>query len=92
MLFCVPPVLDSIRELSRTDNKRATTTRESMPAVNSTCTEGESPQRILVGTNRTEVDIEGVKIIQSFNADNMLKGKGPLEARTVKHALKLGIE
>ena len=52
----------------------------------------ESPQKILVGINRTEIDIEGVKIIQSYNADNMLKGKGALEARTVKHALKLGIE
>jgi len=48
----------------------------------------EMPQRIIVGTSRTEVDSEGVSIIQSYNADNMLKDG----ARTVKHALKLGIE
>jgi len=48
----------------------------------------ETPQKILVGTNRTEVDSEGVKIIQSYKADNMLKDG----ARTVKHALKLGID
>lgn len=48
----------------------------------------ESPQKILVGTNRTAVDSEGVKIIQSYKADNLLKDG----ARTVEHALKLGIE
>ncbi len=48
----------------------------------------ETPQKILVGTSRTEVDAEGVKVIQSYNAENMLKDG----SRTVKHAFKLGIE
>ena len=48
----------------------------------------ETPQKILVGTSRTGVDNEGVKVIQSYKAENMLKDG----ARTIKHALKLGIE
>jgi len=52
----------------------------------------ESPQKILVGTNRTSIDIEGVKIIQSYGADNKLQDMEPKEVRTVKRALELGIE
>ena len=51
----------------------------------------ESPQKLLVGTSRTDIDIEGVKIIQSYNADNKLPKQNPREARTVKHALDLNI-
>jgi len=32
----------------------------------------ESPQKILVGTNRTDIDLEGVKMIQSYGADNIV--------------------
>ena len=52
----------------------------------------EFPQKILVGTNRTSIDIEGVKIIQSYGADNKLQDMKPKEVRTVKHALELEIE
>ena len=51
----------------------------------------ESPQKILVGTNRTEIDLEGVKLIQSYIADNKLMNKKPEEVRTVKRAIDLGI-
>ena len=51
----------------------------------------EYPQKILVGTNRTEIDLEGVKLIQSYGADNKLANTKPEEVRTVKRALKLGI-
>lgn len=51
----------------------------------------ESPQKILVGTNRTEIDIEGVKLIQSYGADNKLQNTKPRDVRTVKQALNLNI-
>ncbi len=51
----------------------------------------ETPQKILVGTNRTDIDLEGVKLIQSYGADNKLLNKKPEEVRTVKRALELGI-
>ncbi|KKM16884.1 hypothetical protein LCGC14_1681310 [marine sediment metagenome] len=52
----------------------------------------ESPQKVLVGSNRTSIDIEGVKIIQSYGADNKLKDTEPKEVRTVKRALELKIK
>ncbi|KKN37214.1 hypothetical protein LCGC14_0765860 [marine sediment metagenome] len=52
----------------------------------------EFPNSILVGTNRTSIDIEGVKIIQSYGADNKLQDGKPKEVRTVKRALELEIE
>ena len=52
----------------------------------------ENPQKILVGTNRTNIDIEGVKIIQSYGADNKLQDMKPKEVRTIKRALELEIE
>ncbi len=52
----------------------------------------ESPQKILVGTNRTDIDIEGVKLIQSYDADNKLRDTEPEEVRTVKRAIELKIE
>ncbi len=51
----------------------------------------ELPQKILVGTNRTEMDIEGVKLIQSYKADNKLQNTKPLDVRTIKRALDLKI-
>jgi uncharacterized protein (DUF362 family) len=51
----------------------------------------ESPQKILVGTNRTDIDIEGVKLIQSYGADNKLKNTKPRDVRTVKRAIDLKI-
>ena len=52
----------------------------------------ERPGKILVGTNRTEIDLEGVKIIQSYDGDNKLRDTKPEEVRTVKRALELEIE
>jgi len=51
----------------------------------------EKPQKILIGTNRTDIDLEGVKLIQSYGADNKLLNTKPEEVRTVKRALELGI-
>jgi len=51
----------------------------------------ESPQKILVGTNRTDIDIEGVKLIQSYKADNKLQNMKPRDVRTVKRAIELKI-
>ncbi len=51
----------------------------------------EKPQKILIGTNRTDIDLEGVKLIQSYEAENNLLNKKPEEVRTVKRALELGI-
>ncbi len=51
----------------------------------------ESPQKILVGTNRTDIDLEGAKLILSYGADNKLLNTKPEEVRTVKRALELGI-
>jgi len=51
----------------------------------------ECPQKILVGTNRTEIDLEGVRLIQSYGADNKLLNTKPEEVRTVKRAIDLGI-
>jgi uncharacterized protein (DUF362 family) len=51
----------------------------------------ESPQKILVGTNRTDVDIEGIKLIQSYGAENKLQNTKPRDVRTVKRAIDLKI-
>jgi uncharacterized protein (DUF362 family) len=51
----------------------------------------ESPQKILVGTNRTEIDIEGVKLIQSYEAENKLQNIEPREVRAIRRALDLKI-
>lgn len=52
----------------------------------------ESPLKILAGTSRVSIDIEGVKIIQSYHAKNKLEGKDPLDVGTIKRALELGID
>ncbi|MFX1516351.1 MAG: DUF362 domain-containing protein [Promethearchaeota archaeon] len=52
----------------------------------------ESPMKILTGTNRVSIDIKGVKIIQSYHEKNKLVGKDPLDVRTIKRALELGID
>ena len=51
----------------------------------------ESPQKILVGTNRTDIDIEGVKLIQSYGAVNKLQNTEPRDVRTIKRAIDLKI-
>ncbi|MFX1506561.1 MAG: DUF362 domain-containing protein [Promethearchaeota archaeon] len=51
----------------------------------------ETPMKILAGTNRVSIDIEGVKIIQSYLEKNKL-GKDPLNVGTIKRALELGID
>ena len=51
----------------------------------------ESPQKILVGTSRTDVDIEGVKLIQSYGAENKLQHTKPRDVRSVRRALELNI-
>jgi len=51
----------------------------------------ESPQKILVGTNRTDIDIEGVKLIQSYGAANKLQNTKPRDVRTIKRAIDLKI-
>ena len=51
----------------------------------------ESPHKILVGTSRTDVDIEGVKLIQSYGAENKLQNTKPRDVRTVKRAMDLKI-
>ena len=52
----------------------------------------ESPMKVLAGTNRVNIDIEGVKIIQSYNEKNKLTNKGTFEVRTIKRALEIGID
>lgn len=52
----------------------------------------ESPRKILVGTNRTAIDIQGVRIIQSYNAKNKIQNVDPLSVRTIKRALELNID
>lgn len=48
------------------------------------------PKLILASTNRTELDIEAIKIIQSYTG-NSLEGLDPREIRQIKHAIELGI-
>ncbi len=52
----------------------------------------EYPNKLLAGTSRTDVDIEGVKIIQSYKENNKLQNKDPHEVRTIKRALEIGID
>ena len=52
----------------------------------------ENPNKLLAGTNRIDIDIEGVKIIQSYNEKNHLLNKDPIEVRTIKRALEIGID
>jgi uncharacterized protein (DUF362 family) len=52
----------------------------------------ESPRKILVGTNRTTIDIQGVRIIQSYKAKNKIQNVDPLSVRTIKRALELNID
>ncbi|MFX0182769.1 MAG: DUF362 domain-containing protein [Candidatus Hodarchaeota archaeon] len=52
----------------------------------------EVPQKILAGTDRIAVDIRGVGIIQSYNAENKLQKVDPQSVRTIKRALDLGLD
>ncbi len=52
----------------------------------------ECPNKILASTSRTDVDIEGVKIIQSYKENNKLQNKDPKDVRTIKRALEIGID
>lgn len=60
--------------------------------INKGPAEGEikKPNLILASKNRVELDIEGVKIIQSFPG-NSLAGINPLELPQIKRAKELGI-
>jgi len=51
----------------------------------------KEPNLILASTNRTELDIEGVKIIQSFPGNSLSK-ISPKELTQIKYALELGIK
>lgn len=55
--------------------------------------EGEvrEPNLILASTGRVAIDIEGIKIIQSFPG-NSLKGIDPLKMPQIKRALEMGIK
>ncbi len=55
--------------------------------------EGEvrEPNLILASTSRVAIDIEGIKIIQSFPG-NSLKGVDPLQMPQIKQALEIGIK
>jgi len=49
------------------------------------------PNLILASENRIDIDVEGIKIIQSFKG-NSLKNINPLEMPQIKKAIELGIE
>ncbi len=51
----------------------------------------ESPMKLIAGLNRTNIDIEGAKIIQSYGENNKLHPTDPLQVRTIKRALDLNI-
>lgn len=51
----------------------------------------ETPKMILAGTNRIEIDIEGIKIIQGFEG-NSLAGIEPEELPQIRHAREIGID
>jgi len=51
----------------------------------------ETPNLILASTDRVAIDLEGIKIIQSFK-ENSLKDINPLELPQIKRALALGLE
>jgi uncharacterized protein (DUF362 family) len=53
--------------------------------------EVREPNSILASTSRVDVDIEGVKIIQSFKG-NALYGINPKELPQIRHAQALGID
>jgi uncharacterized protein (DUF362 family) len=51
------------------------------------------PGKILIGTNRTAIDIQGTEIIRSYNEKNKLsKYSSTREIRTIKRALELNIK
>jgi uncharacterized protein (DUF362 family) len=51
----------------------------------------KTPKKFLAGTDRTAIDIEGVKIILSYKEKNKMQNLSPHEVRTIKRALELGI-
>jgi len=50
----------------------------------------ENPGLILASNDRVAIDVEGIKILQSYNAKNKLKGN-PWELPTIKRAVELEI-
>jgi len=48
------------------------------------------PNLILASGDRIALDVEGIKIIQGYNAENLLK-TNPWELETIKRAIELGI-
>jgi len=61
--------------------------------INRGPSEGElrEPELILASTDRVAIDVEGIKIIQSFKG-NSLEGIDPWQFPQIKRALELGIE
>lgn len=49
------------------------------------------PKLMLASTNRTELDIEGVKIIQKYPG-NSLAGQKPEDIKQIKYAMEIGIK
>ncbi len=50
----------------------------------------EEPNVILTGTDMVSIDVEGIRIIQSYGAENDLKGN-PWKTRQIAHAVELGL-
>lgn len=61
--------------------------------INRGPSEGEvrQPDLILASTGRVAIDVEGIKIIQSFK-DNSLEGVDPEQLAQIKRAIELGIK
>lgn len=57
------------------------------PSTGTVC----EPNQILASINRVEIDIEAIKIIQSF-PDNTLDGLDPKQIPQIKRAIELGIK
>jgi uncharacterized protein (DUF362 family) len=52
----------------------------------------EEPHKILSSANRVALDIQGIKIIQEFNAKNGLSGIAPEKVRQIARAIELDID
>jgi uncharacterized protein (DUF362 family) len=52
--------------------------------------EMREPNLILASGNQVTIDVEGVKILQSFSG-NSLEGRNAWELMQIKHAVELGL-
>jgi uncharacterized protein (DUF362 family) len=52
--------------------------------------EPRTPNLVLASGNQIAIDVEGVKILQSY-AGNSLEGKNPWDLMQIKHAVELGL-